>query len=120
MRGRIMDGWMERGQLIVLTNVPRLSPSTESRDLGSYLILKFSEDLLRPPVAADMAESFFLFPSDPKIFQNLRVSSAAREHTREPSGEVAMWSTREVCPLSSLVRAMVGYFQSTRLFSAYP
>ena len=27
MRGRIMDGWMERGQLIVLTNVPRLSLS---------------------------------------------------------------------------------------------
>ena len=49
-------------------------------------------------------------PSEPKTLQNRRVSSAAAEHTRLPSGDVAMCSTREEWPLSSLQRTILGYF----------
>lgn len=43
-----------------------------------------------------------------KTFQNLRVSSAAAEHTIVPSGDCAVWRTREVWPVRSAIFVMFG------------
>lgn len=64
--------------------------------------------------------SAFFLPSEANIFQKRSVSSAAPEHTAEPSGLVAMCSTRDVWPLNSFTRAMVGYFHKHSWFSAKP
>src|SRR5258708_529274 len=63
---------------------------------------------------------FFFVLSEPKIFQNRRVSSAAPVQTMDPSGEVAMWRTRLVWPFNSFTRAMVGYFHNCSWLSAKP
>ena len=46
-----------------------------------------------------------------KMFQKRRVSSAPAETMVDPSGEISMLRTRAVCPVSSLILVMVGYFQ---------
>lgn len=45
--------------------------------------------------------SFFLFGSGKKHFHILRVSSAPAESTVEPSGDMAKFRIRFVCPVSS-------------------
>ena len=45
------------------------------------------------------------------VFTYLRVSSAPADITVEPSGERERWRTLSVCPNSSAVFSMVGYFQ---------
>ena len=39
---------------------------------------------------------------DPKMFQNLKVSSADADTIMSPSGDLAKCSTRDVCPRNSL------------------
>ena len=45
------------------------------------------------------------------VFTYLKVSSAPADMTVEPSGERERWRTLSVCPSSSAVFSMVGYFQ---------
>ena len=45
-----------------------------------------------------------------RIFQKRNVSSAAAVTTVVPSGDCAMWSTREVWPVSSATLTIDGYF----------
>ena len=59
-------------------------------------------------------------PDSPKTFQNLSVSSAAAETTVAPSGLWAMWSTRAVCPVSSAILVIVGYFHRQSWFWLKP
>lgn len=56
----------------------------------------------------------------PKTFQNLSVSSAAADATVQPSGLCAMNSTLEVCPLSSAIFTIEGYFHSVSWFCVKP
>ena len=54
----------------------------------------------------------FLEASPPeRIFQKRSVSSAAAVTTVCPSGDCAMCSTRDVCPVSSATLTIDGYFQ---------
>lgn len=90
--------------------------------LFTYLYIHriFNEPDLESPGLAPRELLLFFFPSGAKIFQNRSVSSAAHEHTRDPSGEVAMWRARDVWPFSSLILDMFGYFHRHNRFSAYP
>ena len=54
---------------------------------------------------------FFFFLSAAKHFQKRSVSSPAAETTVDPSGDMAMPSTRCEWPVSSVTLAMEGYFQ---------
>jgi len=53
----------------------------------------------------------FFCGSEAKHFHSRSVSSAAADTTVEPSGDMAMWRTREVWPVSSATLFSVGYRQ---------
>ena len=54
--------------------------------------------LLFGSLALDTLFSFFVLSSTAKHFQSLSVSSAAPDTTVDPSGLIAMWRMRDVCP----------------------
>ena len=75
--------------------------------------------LFVPNFVADF--SFFAwFTSGAKQFHNLNVSSAAALITVLPSGDIAICSTRAVCPVNSHCFCMDGYFQIVNWLLAYP
>ena len=99
---------------------------------------------------ASLILAFFEVSGAPKFFQNLSVSSAAADTTVYPSGlwrgkkigkgyqdksihkgktwmhkkitfhTCAIWRTREVCPVSSVIFTMDGYFHKVNWFLSNP
>ena len=55
-----------------------------------------------------------------KTFQNRKVSSPAPVTIVCPSGDIARYNTRYVCPVKVATFAMEGYFQRMIWFNEYP
>ncbi len=87
--------------------------------LTTHLTFMCPPEIIFPPPARPPAPAPpDAFDGGAKTSQNRRVSSPAPDTTVRPSGEAAMCRTREVCPVSSFVFTMEGYFQRHSWFSA--
>ena len=82
---------------------------------SSYLMVRNS---VLPRAWSSLA--FLILAGSPKHLQNLKVSSAAAEHTDVPSGLCERCNTLEVWPLNSPTLTMLGYFHRQSWFCENP